>query len=554
MKNEDSRSVLNETLDLENFGEKRILDLLPHAVCVCDVSGKIIHYNKKAVELWGCAPAKNEWIGSFAETFKGFYPDGTEMPYAAMPVMASLGKKESDSELEFIIERPDLKKIMVRVSTAIIHGDDGVPKGVISSFYDITERRQMEHALRDNEKRYKELADYLEKMVEQKTSDLLLKNEELKKSEERYHKMIDEVEDYAIILLDKDGIIQNWNKGAEKIKGYADDEIVGKSFKVFYQPEDRQKGLPDMLLDKAGREGKAIAEGWRVRKDGDRFWGSIVITALHDADNNVIGFTKVTRDLTAKKVAEDKLNEYSSLLEFQNKELEQFAYAASHDLKEPLRKIHLYSAYINDDASNQLTDRSRDYLGRSLRSIQQMTKLIEDLLAYSRTTSNTDSFTSVDLNEIVAAILSEHKDELEQKIVNVAVGELPVINAIPFQCKQLLDNLINNAIKYRHPDREAHVAIAAARVMGSEVRAGLSPDISYDMISIVDNGIGFDDQYADQIFEVFKRLDNSNARGSGIGLAICKKIVQNHKGVISAKGELNEGARFDIYFPRFIGL
>ena len=130
-----------------------------------------------------------------------------------------------------------------------------------------------------------------------------VKNDELRNSEERYHRMVDEVEDYAIILLDNHGIIQNWNRGAEKIKGYSEKEIVGKSFSTFYLPEDVENGLPTRLLNLATIEGKALHEGWRKRKDGNRFWGSTVLTALHDAEGNVIGFTKVTRDLTERKLS-----------------------------------------------------------------------------------------------------------------------------------------------------------------------------------------------------------------------------------------------------------
>src|SRR6185437_13985142 len=116
--------------------------------------------------------------------------------------------------------------------------------------------------------------------------------------DQQYHLMIGEVEDYAILMLDREGIIRNWNKGAEKIKGYTEKEIVGKHFRIFYTPHDREAGLPEQLIDKAVREGKAIHEGWRVRKNGSAFWGSIVITALHDPEGKVVGFSKVTRDLT----------------------------------------------------------------------------------------------------------------------------------------------------------------------------------------------------------------------------------------------------------------
>ncbi len=135
--------------------------------------------------------------------------------------------------------------------------------------------------------------------------DLSHKNAEQKNN--LHSKMIEEIQDYAIILMDKNGFIQNWNKGAEKIKLYSAKEIIGKHFSIFYLPEDLEKKLPETLMYEAAKTGRASQEGWRKRKDGSRFWGSITITALHDDDNAVIGFSKVTRDLTEKKIAEDKL-------------------------------------------------------------------------------------------------------------------------------------------------------------------------------------------------------------------------------------------------------
>src|SRR5450432_1322502 len=187
-------------------------------------------------------------------------------------------------------------------------------------------------------------------------AELKAKIEELQRSEERYHKMIEEVEDYAILLLDKEGFIQNWNKGAEKIKGYKEEEIVGQNFRIFYLPHDREKQLPEKLIHEATINGKAIHEGWRLRKDGSQFWGSIVITALHEG-NKIIGFSKVTRDLTEIKVANDRILEYTRDLEFQNKELQQFSYAAAHDLKEPLRKIQFYNTSILANTKDLLAEK-----------------------------------------------------------------------------------------------------------------------------------------------------------------------------------------------------
>lgn len=373
-----------------------------------------------------------------------------------------------------------------------------------------------------------------------------------KQIEDRYHKMVDEVEDYAIILLNADGIIQNWNKGAEKIKGYKEEEIVGKSFELFYLPDDRAARLPHKLLNIAREHGKAVHEGWRIKKNGNLFWGSVVLTALHDGRNNIIGFSKVSRDLTERKLAEDKLKEYNNELQFQNNELEQFAYAASHDMKEPLRKIHFYNSYVFENAS-LLDDKSKEYLNRSINAVKRMSELIEDLLMYSKTTANSESAEEVDLNEVVEEIMLLHKDELEQKNARIELEELPVVNGVAFQFKQLLANLINNSIKYRHADREVVVRITSALVKGSQAgHHEAEPGKKYYKISVQDNGIGFEQEYADKIFELFQRLNTSGAKGSGIGLAICKKIMQNHKGFIKASGKLDEGARFDIYIPEVI--
>jgi light-regulated signal transduction histidine kinase (bacteriophytochrome) len=314
---------------------------------------------------------------------------------------------------------------------------------------------------------------------------------------------------------------------------------------------DREAKLPDRLLQRARDYGKAIHEGWRRRKDGSLFWGSIVITALHDAENNIIGFSKVTRDLTERKIAEDKLRDYATQLEFQNKELEQFAYAASHDMKEPLRKISFYNNYVVDNAHNQLDERSKEYLNRSLLAVKRMTLLIDDLLAYSRANSQDDTFENTDLTEIVEEIILTQKDLIEQNEVSINLKLLPVAKVIPFQFKQLIDNLINNSIKYKSPLRKCVINIFSEQVKGDTIDAKeAEPSILYHKITVQDNGLGFEPEYADKIFEIFQRLNNNSSyKGTGIGLAICKRIVQNHHGIIKAYGKENEGARFDIYLP-----
>jgi PAS domain S-box-containing protein len=370
-------------------------------------------------------------------------------------------------------------------------------------------------------------------------------------AEDQYHKMVEEVEDYAILMLDSRGIVRNWNKGAQKIKGYTEEEIVGKHFRIFYTKEDREAGLPEKLVAEAVRNGKAVHEGWRVRKDGTTFWGSIVITALHDGDGHVIGFSKVTRDLTERKVAEDQLVRYARQLELQNRELQQFAYAAAHDLKEPLRKVQYYYSAIAHEGVDNLSEKQRSYLERSAAAAARMQRLIEDLLAFTRAAEPANQSESVDLNAMVAEVSAFFQESLEEAGGKLVVSALPAVMGIPFQIRQVFVNLISNSIKYRDQSRPLRI-----EVTGSEVsNPGLGEKDAYLptpflKIRVKDNGMGFGPEYAERIFDMFERLHGRDAfEGTGIGLAICRKIMGNHKGYIRAKGRLGEGAVFEVFFP-----
>jgi len=252
------------------------------------------------------------------------------------------------------------------------------------------------------------------------------------------------------------------------------------------------------------------------------------------------------------KKSEERMREYTNQLEFQNKELQQFAYAASHDMKEPLRKVQFYNSFIAGSSANVLDEKSKEYLNRSIDAARRMQNLIEDLLTYAKTAANVDIFEAIDLNEVIDEIILTHREEYEEDAVEIKRDNLPVVLAIPFQIRQLMSNIVSNSIKYKHPDRNVRIQINAETVSGSSIdqKQPLRYQL-YHKISIIDNGVGFDSQFADKIFNIFQRLNNlPEAKGSGIGLAICKRIVQNHHGYIEAAGWPDVGAKFIVYLPK----
>ncbi|MET3025571.1 PAS domain S-box protein [Flavobacterium sp. UW10123] len=398
----------------------------------------------------------------------------------------------------------------------------------------------------------------LEQQVTARTRELIQINESLQKSEERYHLMVEEVQEYAILYLNSNGIIENWNAGAEKIKGYKAEEIIGKYFAVFYTEKDQKNNLPQKLLQIAREKGKVIHEGWRARKDGSLFWASVVITAVHNKQKEVIGFSKVTHDLTEKKKDEDKLRmnslelaQKNNELEEMNKELQSFAYISSHDLQEPLRKIQTFASQIIEKEAEHLSENGKDKFKRMQNAAQRMQTLINDLLAYSRTNIQERIFIKTDLAQIINEVKEDLKEELDQKSAVIEIEQSVEVDIIPFQFKQLLYNLISNSLKFSNPDIPIVIKIRSKIALGRDLEnEKLIPAKKYCHIEVSDNGIGFEAQYSKKIFEVFQRLHGRDRyNGTGIGLAIVKKIIENHNGIITASGIQNKGASFDIYIP-----
>jgi PAS domain S-box-containing protein len=387
------------------------------------------------------------------------------------------------------------------------------------------------------------------------TTLISLKNEELTKSEERYHRMVEEVKDYAILLLNTDGIIENWNQGAEKLKGYKPEEIIGKHFRIFYTPENQKEKLPERLILQAINAGKAAHEGWRVRKDGSRFWGNIVITALHNQMGEVIGFSKVTRDLTERKNAEVqlelnaiRLEEKNERLEQMNKELESFNYIASHDLKEPLRKIKLFTDRIFQK-NEFMSDDTKGYFAKILSATVRMEQLIQSILEYSLTSMQERKLTDTDLNVLLEEVKLDLLEAINEKNAQIESGLLPTLQVESGQFRQLFTNLISNSLKYSRKGVRPTIKITYELLSRNE---GARPGVPglYHTLIFTDNGIGFKQEYAGRIFDLFQRLHTrSEFDGTGIGLSICRKIMQNHEGFMEATGWPDEGAEFRLYLP-----
>jgi PAS domain S-box-containing protein len=365
--------------------------------------------------------------------------------------------------------------------------------------------------------------------------------------------LVQEVKDYAIFMLDPKGKIMSWNAGAERLKGYSAGDIIGKHFSIFYEKGDVADGKPQRELEVAETEGRVEDEGWRVRKDGTRFWANVVITALHDEKGKLRGFAKVTRDVTERRRAEEALRkenvqlenrvrERTKQLEEANRAKDEFIATLSHELRTPITSMTGWVQMLQDGNLTPLQQRKAlEVIDRNLAA---QTRLIDDLLNVSRIVAGK---LKIDLQPLQPAPLVEQTIELLVPTANAKglrltrdldnrIGPLQID---PSRFHQIIWNLLTNALKFT--PKAGHIHVTLKRIDSSV------------LIQISDSGEGIDEEFLPHVFERFQQADTSNTRrhgGLGVGLTIVKYLVELHGGTISADSEgRGKGATFTVRFP-----
>jgi light-regulated signal transduction histidine kinase (bacteriophytochrome) len=264
-----------------------------------------------------------------------------------------------------------------------------------------------------------------------------------------------------------------------------------------------------------------------------------------------LGCVIVLTDVTERKHAEAAIRRYTTQLERSNKDLEDFAFIASHDLQEPLRKIQAFGQILTEKPSLGLSTEGQDYIRRMQDAALRMGKMIEDLLTYSRVTRKTQTYAPVDLNRMMQTVVSDLDGRIQNSAAELEIGNLPTIEADAVQMNQLLQNLLGNAIKFHKPGQPPVVRVYATIAPAESASGELLRSASEQLTLVVeDEGVGFDMQFVDRIFQPFQRLHGRSAyEGSGIGLSVCYRIVERHHGTIKAEGEVGKGARFTVTLP-----
>ncbi|REA57394.1 diguanylate cyclase [Dyadobacter luteus] len=496
----------------------------PVAIGVFRGPGLIIELaNNMMLRYWG--KTSEQVLGAtFARAFEEAPSDGFEK--LAKEVFDSGERKVLYEWPLAILRHGRPATLFVNLVFEPLHDITGVTTGVMVVANDVTELITALELARESEQRFKLLANSTPQLVWR---------------------------------IDKTGGKNFYNDYILKYSGLSEEMLQQNGMIAMVHPDDREDNL--VHWQKSLTTGEDFIYEHRYRRyDGEYRWHLSRGVAQRGPSGTIENWLGASTDIHDKKMLEETLEKHVSQrtaelkkineqLLNSNRELEQFAHVTSHDLQEPLRKIQIFSQLVEQNIPGGDTV-AHDYLRRIGTSSERMSHLIRDLLSFARVASSDGNFEPTDLNIVLKQVLEDFEFLIEQKGAVIEVGELPVIEAVPLQMNQLFYNLLGNALKFSSDNTRVEIGARYVDKVESSLPIELQPDEQYVCLVFRDYGIGFDQQFADRIFTIFQRLHTvQNFEGTGIGLSICKRIVDNHAGVIVAKGVKGEGATFEVYLP-----
>jgi PAS domain S-box-containing protein len=508
-----------------------VLNALPGAIYTTDAAGRITFFNQAAVDFSGRVPE----IGSdhWCVTWRLYWPDGRPMAHDECPMAKALKEDRPIRGGEAIAERPDGKRVPFMAYPTPLHDASGKLVGAVNMLVDLTSHKESEEAQR-------RLNEMLEQRVEARTRDLTEALTQLRESERRFRLLVEGVMDYAIFMLDPGGIIINWNPGAERIKGYRAEEIIGQHFSRFYTLEDRENGLPHRALTIAARDRRFEAEGWRVRKDGSRFWANVVIDAIHDSAGVLIGFAKITRDMTERRTIDEQLRQAQKM-----EAVGQLTNGVAHDFNNLLATIipnlELALPQVKEE-------RVLKYLENAMHAAERGGKLTNQLLAFSR--RNDLLSEPVDVNHLISETC-----EMLPRTIGPAIAIEMVLDGDLWpamtEASQLELAILNLAINARDAmPAGGRLTISTKKVTrGDRSRLPHVDPGDYVMISVADTGTGMSEEVRNRAFEPFFTTKEAG-KGTGLGLSMVYGFARQSGGTITIDSEIGNGTTFRIYLPR----
>ena len=511
------------TAEPDLFGDTSSLRLLinaviDYAIYMIDLDGRILTWNAGAVRLKGYSA--EEIVG---QSFARFYtPEDlqAELPQKALRTAREKGRFEAEGWRV----RKDGTRFWASVVIDAVRDTEGEVIGFAKVMRDITERRIAQEAMLE--------------------------------SERRYRRLIEAVTDYAIFQLDPDGCVTTWNAGAERIKGYAPNEIIGKHFSAFYAEEDRKDGLPQRALRTAAATGRYAADGWRVRKDGTKFFASVVIDTIYDEQGRVSGFAKITRDITERHEAQSRLKATQEQLAASQKmdAIGQLSGGIAHDFN------NLMMIVIGNLETAQRHSRKHETppamnraLANAMRGAQRASTLTSRLLAFSRRQALDPK--PLDVNKFLVGAAEFIQRSLGETVQIEAVGS-PGLWHVDVDANQLEVALVNLAIKARDAmPSGGKLTIESANVFADEKYSHFNPEIEpgqYVAICVSDNGVGMPSDVLERAFEPFFTTKESG-HGTGLGLSQVYGFVKQSGGHLKIYSEVGQGTTVKIYLPRLRG-